>query len=224
MSGGFQGKWISATAAARAVVSWAGLTEVGGALGAGIMLPLGDGTCPLGEAVRVLRYLAGQSAGQCGPCQLGLPDLARAMSALSDGSGGAAALERIRAAAGGVRGRGACSHPDGTARFALSAIDTFIEDIATHLARGGCDAPVRGVLPLPDGEESTAGRLMVDWSRCDGHGLCAQLAPELITLDPNGYPSLPESPVPPWLGSSARKAIAMCPALALRQEAPLPAK
>ncbi|MFJ8582950.1 ferredoxin, partial [Micromonospora sp. NPDC093277] len=51
-----------------------------------------------------------------------------------------------------------------------------------------------------------------------GHGLCAQLAPELITLDANGYPSLPNTPVPPWLGSTARKAIAMCPALALRQE------
>lgn len=216
--GGFHGRWITAAAASRAVVSRAGLAEVGGTLGAGIMLPLGDRTCPLGEATRVLRYLAGQSAGQCGPCQLGLPDLARAMGALSDGSGGAASLDQIRAAAGGVRGRGACSHPDGTARFALSAVETFTEDIAAHLMRDGCGDPVRGVLPLPAGENSTAGRLVVDWSRCDGHGLCAQLAPELITLDANGYPSLSDTPVPPWLASGARKAIAMCPALALRQD------
>ncbi|WP_233601132.1 MULTISPECIES: NADH-quinone oxidoreductase subunit NuoF family protein [Micromonospora] len=216
--GGFHGTWIGPAAAADAVVSRAGLAAVGGTLGAGIVLPLGDGTCPLGEARRVLRYLAGQSAGQCGPCQLGLPDLARAISTIIDGSGGAAALDQVRGAAGGVRGRGACSHPDGTARFALSAIDTFTADIAAHLARGGCGDPVRGVLPLPEGEDSTGGRLVVDWSRCDGHGLCAQLAPELITLDANGFPAMSDAPVPPWLAAGARKAIAMCPALALRQD------
>ena len=216
--GGFHGSWIGPAAAAAAVVSRAGLAAVGGTLGAGIILPLGDGTCPLGETDRVLRYLAGQSAGQCGPCQLGLPDLARTLSTVSHGGGGTAALDRVRAAAGAVRGRGACSHPDGTARFALSAVDTFAEDIAAHVSRGGCGDPVRGVLPLP-GEDATGGRLVIDWSRCDGHGLCAQLAPELITLDANGFPSVADAPVPPWLVSGARKAIAMCPALALRQDA-----
>ena len=38
-------------------------------------------TCPLGEVAQVVQYLAGESAGQCGPCRLGLPDLARAVAA-----------------------------------------------------------------------------------------------------------------------------------------------
>ncbi|MET7971336.1 hypothetical protein [Micromonospora sp. NPDC005305] len=41
--GGFHGKWITADAAARAVVSRESLAEVGGTLGAGIILPLGPG-------------------------------------------------------------------------------------------------------------------------------------------------------------------------------------
>ncbi|MBO0869013.1 MAG: ferredoxin [Micromonosporaceae bacterium] len=213
--GGFHGKWVSAYAAARAVVSHEGLAEAGGTLGAGIILPLGPGTCALGEATRVVQYLAGQSAGQCGPCRLGLPDLGRAMAGLVAGTGGGS-IDAIRAAAAAVRGRGACSHPDGTSRLAISALEAFTEDVAAHLMRGGCGLPVRNVLPVPGAARTGSARLVVDWARCDGHGLCAHIVPELIQLDANGYPSFPDTPVPTWLEPSARKAIAMCPALALR--------
>ena len=213
--GGFHGSWITAADARAVQVSREGFAAVGGTLGAGIVLPLGDGTCPLGEATRIAQYLAGQSAGQCGPCRMGLPDLARSMAALTDGSAGSQAIDAIRAAAGAVRGRGACSHPDGSARFALSALDVFIDDIAAHVLHGGCGRPARGVMPLPATEE-TGRRLSVDWTRCDGHGLCAHVVPELIRLDGNGYPAFPDTPVPTWLEAGARKAISMCPALALR--------
>jgi NADH:ubiquinone oxidoreductase subunit F (NADH-binding)/ferredoxin len=216
LMGGFHGKWISAEAAAVAEVSRESLNSLGGTLGAGIILPLGLGTCPLGEVTRVTHYLAGQSAGQCGPCRLGLPDVARAVASLADGSGGSSAVDAIRAAAGAVRGRGACSHPDGTARFALSALETFAEDVAAHILHDGCGLPTGNVLPLPPAEAATGARLAVDWARCDGHGLCAHIVPELIRLDGNGYPSFPDTPVPAWLENEARKAVNMCPALALR--------
>lgn len=213
--GGYHGKWITAEAAGRAEVSRAGLTAVGGTLGAGIVVPLAEGVCPLGEAARIVQYLAGQSAGQCGPCRLGLPDVARAFASLADGSGGSQAVQVLRSCTGAVRGRGACSHPDGTARFVISALDAFAEDVASHLHGDGCGRPVRGVLPLP-GTLHTGQRLAVDWTRCDGHGLCAQVVPELIRLDGNGFPSFPDAPVPSWLEQGARKAVGVCPALALR--------
>jgi len=216
LMGGFHGKWMSAEAAAQAQVSRESLDSLGGALGAGIVLPLGDDTCPLGEVTRVMHYLAGQSAGQCGPCRMGLPDLARAVAMLADGSGGRGAVDAIRAAAGAVRGRGACSHPDGTAQFALSALDTFAADVDAHIRHDGCGQSTRNVLPLPVEEAGTGARLAVDWARCDGHGLCAHIVPELIRLDGNGYPSFPDTPVPPWLEAEANKAVRMCPALALR--------
>jgi NADH:ubiquinone oxidoreductase subunit F (NADH-binding)/ferredoxin len=216
LMGGFHGKWIGPEAAARAKVSRESLNALGGTLGAGIILPLGEGTCPLGEVTRVTHYLAGQSAGQCGPCRLGLPDVARAVASLADGSGGSGSVDAIRAAAGGVRGRGACSHPDGTARFALSALETFADDVAAHILHDGCGLPTSNVLPLPAAEAATGARLAVDWARCDGHGLCAHIVPELIRLDGNGYPAFPDTPVPAWLESEARKAVNMCPALALR--------
>src|ERR1700749_2264032 len=150
------------------------LAAVGGTLGSGIVLPLGDGTCPLGEVSRIASYLAGESAGQCGPCKLGLPSIARALAALIDGSGGIEALDLARRSAAGVAGRGACSHPDGVTRFVLSALDVFPEDLAAHVFHASCGRPVRGVLPLPTGPEvQTRQRLVVDWAPCQGHGLCA---------------------------------------------------
>jgi ferredoxin len=61
-------------------------------------------------------------------------------------------------------------------------------------------------------------RLVLDPIACDGHGLCAELLPELIALDDWGYPVLVRSEVPPGLEGYARRAVATCPKLALRVE------
>jgi ferredoxin len=181
------------------------------------VLPLGDGTCPLGEVARITSYLAGESSGQCGPCKLGLPTIARAMNAIVDGSGGMEALDVARRAAAATNGRGACAHPDGTTRMVLSALEVFTEDLAAHVFHSSCGRPVRGVLPLPAGPATADHKqLMVDWVRCEGHGLCAHLVPELIHLDSNGFPVIMNIPVPPWLEKEAAHAVQMCPALALR--------
>jgi ferredoxin len=72
-------------------------------------------------------------------------------------------------------------------------------------------------LPLPSGpEQEEQQRLVVDWTRCHGHGLCAHLVPELIHVDPQGYPVILNIPVPSWLEKDAEQAVHMCPALALR--------
>lgn len=50
---------------------------------------------------------------------------------------------------------------------------------------------------------------------CDGHGLCADLLPELIELDEWGYPMI-DGRVPAGLAGHARRAVRACPALALK--------
>jgi NADH:ubiquinone oxidoreductase subunit F (NADH-binding)/ferredoxin len=212
--GGYHGMWLSGPSVLNVPVSRAGLASAGGVLGAGVVLALGTGTCPLGEVTRIASYLAGESAGQCGPCKLGLPGLARALAAVTDGSGGVEALDTARRAAAAVVGRGACSHPDGASRFVLSALNVFTDDLAAHVFHTSCGRPVQGVLPLP----SPAGQLRfsLDWTRCAGHGLCAHLVPELVHLDRHGYPVFIDGPVPPWLQKEAQQAVEMCPALALR--------
>ncbi|MEV4844030.1 NADH-ubiquinone oxidoreductase-F iron-sulfur binding region domain-containing protein [Micromonospora matsumotoense] len=213
LMGGYHGRWITWEAAQRAELTRKSLTSVGGTLGAGIIIPLGRDTCPLGEAAQVVRYLAGESAGQCGPCKRGLPDLARAVDLAVSGS---APVEVVRAAAGDVKGRGACSHPDGTSRFALSAMEVFADDLRQHTTGEGCGKRVKGVMGLPGAPDANPKMLTLDWSRCDGHGLCAHVVPDFIRLDGNGYPAFPPTPVPTWLKEGAMKAVKVCPELALR--------
>jgi ferredoxin len=58
-------------------------------------------------------------------------------------------------------------------------------------------------------------RLVVDGTACDGHGVCAELFPEHVTLDRWGYPLLEGAEIPPRLQEHADRAVASCPRLAL---------
>jgi len=58
--------------------------------------------------------------------------------------------------------------------------------------------------------------LRVNPINCSGHGVCAELLPELIILDEWGYPIVDQRPVPPALDLEARRTVAACPALALK--------
>jgi ferredoxin len=58
--------------------------------------------------------------------------------------------------------------------------------------------------------------LVVNPIDCTGHGVCAELLPELISVDEWGYPIVDSRPVPVALDREARRAVAACPALALK--------
>jgi ferredoxin len=61
-------------------------------------------------------------------------------------------------------------------------------------------------------------RLEIDWTRCDGHGLCARLLAGHIALDDAGFPVLGDRHVDAASLPHARRAVSACPALALRLE------
>jgi NADH:ubiquinone oxidoreductase subunit F (NADH-binding) len=146
--GGCAGRWLPATTALAAPLSHAGMAAAGGTLGAGIVIALPDRACGLDETARLARYLADQSAGQCGACLNGLPAIAGALTALAIGKGDRSTVARLHRWCSIVAGRGACSHPDGTTGLVASALEVFAEDVERHLA-GWCGRPLRGVLPLP---------------------------------------------------------------------------
>ncbi len=62
-------------------------------------------------------------------------------------------------------------------------------------------------------------KLQIDWTRCDGHGLCAAVLPERISRDDWGYPVVTDHAVPDNAVRSARRAAGLCPSLALRLSA-----
>ena len=60
--------------------------------------------------------------------------------------------------------------------------------------------------------------LRLDPIACDAHGNCHELLPELIGMDRWGYPVIDGRAVPPSLARDARRAVSMCPKLALALE------
>lgn len=150
--GGYHGTWVDGPG--DLVVTRPSLRAAEVPLNAGVLARLPRETCALGEVTMVVRWLAGESAGQCGPCLLGLPMLADTLAHLAAG----APLEAdARARAGLLRGRGACGHPDGAASFVSSALDVLGTEIAAHRARGHCGRPLLGALPTgPDDDRTGA--------------------------------------------------------------------
>lgn len=61
-------------------------------------------------------------------------------------------------------------------------------------------------------------RLRVDPIACEGRRICAEILPEIVTLDDWGFPIIRDGDVPVGLLHEAREAVRICPKLALRLE------
>lgn len=137
--GGYHGAWLPAEPGFRVSVSRAALAPWGASPGAGVVVALPARDCGLVATARIAVYLAGQSAGQCGPCLNGLPQLAGTLARLARGEPDPLLPAQVARLAALVEGRGACHHPDGTARMVRSALRTFDADVRAHLT-GRCVA------------------------------------------------------------------------------------
>ena len=142
--GGYFGTWIGAGEAAVATLDDASLREQGGRLGCGVVHVLPPGRCGVAETARILRYLAGESAQQCGPCTYGLPSVAELVSRIAVGSAALDDHARLQRWIDQLApGRGACAHPDGAIGLLRSALRTFAADFDRHRTRRSCLATRR---------------------------------------------------------------------------------
>jgi NADH:ubiquinone oxidoreductase subunit F (NADH-binding) len=136
--GGYFGSWIAPDL--DVALSDEALRPRGASLGARTIVALPRAVCGLAETSRVVRYMAGESAGQCGPCVFGLAALADAFESIGvcDGSVDVA-LDRIPRLCAQIARRGACAHPDGTLGLVMSALDVFASEVEAHRS-GRCTA------------------------------------------------------------------------------------
>jgi NADH:ubiquinone oxidoreductase subunit F (NADH-binding) len=149
--GGYSGTWLAAEIAATVPLQPSGLAAVGGIVGAGVIAVVPEDACGWTETANVLRWLARQTAGQCGPCVHGLAAIAGAAEQVVAGRGGDATLGRLNHWAGDVRGRGACGLPDGAVRFLQSALEVFGADVRAHLHGRRCAGSREPrILPVPE--------------------------------------------------------------------------
>jgi NADH:ubiquinone oxidoreductase subunit F (NADH-binding) len=135
--GGYGGTWLGPEHFDTPYDSFS-LRTIGAAVGVGVIVVLGATSCGLAESARIARYLADQSAGQCGPCVNGLPALADDLTRLARGQGDGDRVSRLHRRLREVDGRGACRHPDGAVSLVRSALEVFAIDAAAHARKQPC--------------------------------------------------------------------------------------
>ena len=147
--GGYGGGWVSISDLLDCRLTEESARQLNSSLGAGVVALLPRTLCPLAESARVVRYMQQQAAGQCGPCILGLADLAAHLEGLAfNPASFRGRFPPIHEVCNLVDGRGACRHPDGVTRFVRSALSVFGDEADKHFRRGPCGA-VNGPALLP---------------------------------------------------------------------------
>ena len=142
--GGYFGAWLGG-----AQLAATRLTPADVSVGCGVVGVVGAHTCGLAEAARVARYLARESAGQCGPCVHGLASIAGTMERVAQGDADRGDVLRLQRWFALTRGRGACRHPDGAVANAVSALEAFGDDLEQHLRGRPCEGAQSHSLPPP---------------------------------------------------------------------------
>ncbi len=151
LTGGYGGAWLSGDHLDTPYTNQA-LGALGATVGAGILVVIPKSACGLVETHRIARWMANESARQCGPCAFGLPALAEDLRELAYGSRDPrAVLARLVERCGVIEGRGACRHPDGVTRLIKSALEVFATDLNHHMLGAPCvgSGSTRHYVPIP---------------------------------------------------------------------------
>ena len=136
--GGYGGSWLGAEHLDVAFADET-LVPLSASVGAGVVVVLARSGCGVAETQRIVRWMANESARQCGPCAFGLPALASDLAHLvNPGRDASDAYERLVERCGVINGRGACRHPDGVVRLVRSALRVFASDVDDHRRGHAC--------------------------------------------------------------------------------------
>jgi NADH:ubiquinone oxidoreductase subunit F (NADH-binding) len=139
--GGYFGGWAAIDEAWDLALDPSALRASRRAFGCGVVSFLSADACGVTTTARIMDYMAGQSAAQCGPCVFGLRAIADVTRRIGDGSADTDDLARIERWAGQLAGRGACRHPDGAVGLLSSALSVFGEEFLRHASLGRCSHP-----------------------------------------------------------------------------------
>ena len=136
--GGYFGGWLSTERSWDVALDPIALRAAGSAFGAGVVAFLGNDRCGVRATARIMDYMAGQTAAQCGPCVFGLRAISDATTRLASGRPERDDLDRIQGWSRQLAGRGACRHPDGAVGHLLSSLRVFGPEWEIHQRRRPC--------------------------------------------------------------------------------------
>lgn len=110
----------------------------GSMLGTAAVTVFTEGTCPVAVLLRIARFYAHESCGQCTPCRDGTGWLERIVESIENGHGRPGDCDLLLSAAGQILGNTICALGDAAAMPVISFVNQFRDDFEEHIRRGAC--------------------------------------------------------------------------------------
>lgn len=168
---------LSATDDRPMEISFEGLDALGGIMGSGGMIILGESQCIVDTVLYCLRFAVRESCGKCTPCRDGLAACLAIVESVAAGRGGEGCLDDLAALSDYVRESSLCSFGRMVPALLLSSLAHFREEFEEHL-EGRCRACVCTELI----------RFEIDQVKCQGERCCLQACPGNAIKGPFGKP------------------------------------
>ena len=142
--GGYFGGWLSLERGWTLPLDPLELRDAGSAFGAGVVAFLANDQCGVRATARIMDYMAGQSAAQCGPCVFGLRAIADSAGRIANLTADHDDLGRLELWSRQLSGRGACRHPDGAVGQLLSSLRVCGSEWEIHQRKRTCTREAAG--------------------------------------------------------------------------------
>ncbi len=114
------------------------IKAVGSMLGTAAATIFTEGTCPVAVLLRISRFYAHESCGQCTPCRDGTGWLERIVESIEHGTARPGDCDVLLAAANQIMGNTICALGDAAALPVISFVNRFRDDFEAHIAGRGC--------------------------------------------------------------------------------------
>jgi NADH-quinone oxidoreductase subunit F len=114
------------------------MKAAGSMLGTAAVTVFTEGTCPVSVLLRIARFYAHESCGQCTPCRDGTPWLERLVESIEHGTARPGDCDVLLSAAEQILGNTICALGDAAALPVISFVTKFRDDFEEHIRRGGC--------------------------------------------------------------------------------------
>jgi len=114
------------------------VAKAGSMLGSAGVIVMDDSTCMVKAALRISKFYAEESCGQCTQCREGTEWIHRILSRLENGNGKRGDLELLLDLCANMKGRTICPLSDAAAMPIESYIQKFYDEFAAHIQEQRC--------------------------------------------------------------------------------------